>query len=140
MKDLLSSRTRLIVSVALFAAVLLSSCEEDPTDGDEVFAMLRIKVFSGNNQVERVKTVLPDPLVVQVTNILGNPRPGTQITFSTEDPNADVTPSTSFSDDNGFAQCNFRLGTEPGAQHIRAAIEGHSAIFTETAEEIVCPE
>jgi hypothetical protein len=131
-----------ILSLAIIALLLLLvsiSCDDNPVDEDEL-GKLRISIYSGNNQTERVGARLAMPLVVQIDDVLGNPQAGVRVAFSTMNPGAAVTPDTSLTNSLGFASCRFQLGTEPGVQNVKAVFEDDSTMFTATAVAIACPE
>lgn len=118
---------------------LVSSCDDSPTDGDGS-SEIRVNVFSGNNQIERIGATLPEPLIARVTNLLGTPQTGVIVTFSTDDTGAAVNPGQSVSDSEGYASCAFQLGSVIGQQHVMAKIDSDSTHFKATAEAIGCPE
>ncbi len=126
----------LAVSFAL-AALAQSSCDENPSDSS---SNLRVSVHSGNNQTEREGATLPEPLVVKVSDILGNAKTGISVSFSTNAPSASVIPSHAATDANGLASCGFRLGTGAGTQQVWATIAEDSTILSATAVAIGCPE
>lgn len=127
----------LVLSLAL-AAFAQSSCDDNPSNEA---LKLRIKVYSGNNQTERAGSTLPEPLVVQVTDILNNPRPGVPVEFSAHaEPSALVTPRLTATDERGLASCSFRLGTTVGTQNVWAATSEDSTLFSATAIALACEE
>lgn len=140
MKKLCIPNSRFLAVIVLFSAILISSCEEDPTGSENGSLNLRLIILSGNNQSERAGAHLPDPLVVRVENRIGNPYQGIPVRFSTTAPAAVVTPTDAISDSDGIARCTFKLGFEAGNQYIKASIEEDSTIFTAEATEILCPE
>ncbi|MCX5754084.1 MAG: hypothetical protein NTW97_10675 [Candidatus Krumholzibacteria bacterium] len=114
------------------------SCDENPSDNS---SKLRITAYSGNNQTERAGAMLPAPLVVRVSDILGNAKPGVPVEFSSHgEPLASVNPQTAATDANGFASCGFKLGTRVGTQHVWATTAEDSTVFSATAVALACPE
>ena len=56
----------------LLVLVLFVSCSDDPVNNEN--DLLRVSVYSGNNQSERTGAALPEPLVVRVADLLDDPR------------------------------------------------------------------
>lgn len=138
---MLRKRTRQLLMLAfasIFASILISSCDDNPTDSD--YTDLRITKISGDGQVERVQAMLPDPLVVRVTNIAGERKPGITVTFSSQNTNAEVIPPTAVTDSEGRASCSFRLGTQTGEHQIKAVVSTDSTVFSASAVEPACTE
>ena len=133
---MLQRRTMLSTLAALAAAFVfisffVTSCDDNPTDTD--LTDLRITKISGDGQTERVQAMLPEPLVVRVTNVAGERRPGIAVTFSTQNPGAEVVPPTAVTNSEGQAYCGFKLGTEVGAYQIMAAVTTDSTTFSASA-------
>ncbi|MDD3643618.1 MAG: hypothetical protein PHQ19_09175, partial [Candidatus Krumholzibacteria bacterium] len=124
-------------AVALAAAIV--SCEDSATDEDSG-ALSRIEIVSGNSQSERVGALLPEPLVVEVTDLLGDPRKNMQVRFAIDAPGGSVNPAAAVTDDLGLASAVCRLGSTAGAQHVGAAAGGDSIVFTLSAEALGCGE
>lgn len=124
-------------AVALAAAML--SCEESATDEDSS-DLSRIEIVSGNSQSERVGALLPEPLVVRVTDILGDPRKNIEVRFDIDAAGGSVTPMVTTTDDGGTASTVCRLGSTPGTQHVGAAAGGDSTVFTFSAQALACGE
>ncbi len=128
------------LSAALLAAAfLMPSCAEDSVT-DDPSLVARLDVYAGDNQTGTVGSLLPDPLVVRASDILGNPRPGITVQFSTTNTGASVSPASAQTGASGFASCAFRLGSSTGEQQVRASTEGDSTYFTATASALECPE
>ena len=131
----------LILLAAVLPAMLLdSSCDENPTETDEDYTNLHITKISGDNQSERAGAQLPEQLVVEVENILGDEQQGIEVDFSTANPGAQVFPESDITDQNGRASCYFVLGSNTGLQHTKAVIETDSTTFAATAIEAPCTE
>ncbi len=81
----------LAVSLAL-AALAQFSCDDNPADD---LSNLRLSAYSGDHQTERVGAVLSEPLVVKVSDVLGNPKPGVSVSFVTNATAARAFPSPS---------------------------------------------
>lgn len=137
MKRRLSFSVCFFIIALLLAASYIPSCDDNPTGGGGEY---RVRIYSGNNQTERIGATLPEPLTVQVTTTLGTPRQGILVNLSTDAAGALVTPENDISDSEGLASCTLRLGTAAGPQYVKAKIEGDSTLFTATAEEPGCPE
>jgi len=133
-----SMRALAIAASFAFAAFVQSSCDENPSDSSSDF---RIVAYSGNNQTERAGSTLPAALVVRVSDILGNAKPGVTVEFSSHGEElAAVTPGLAATDANGLASCRFKLGTRVGTQRVWAAIAEDSTVLFATAVATGCPE
>ncbi len=121
-----------------FAALAQLSCDENPSDSS---SKLRISVYSGDNQTERAGAALPAPLVVRVSDILDNAKPGVAVEFDTHaEPLAAVTPRFATTDVNGLASCAFKLGTRTGTQRVWATMPDDSTVLSATAVAVACAE
>jgi hypothetical protein len=127
-----------LLAAAVMASTLIS-CEESTTEED-TRDISRIEIVSGNSQSERVGALLPEPLVVEVTDILGDPRKNIEVRFEIDAAGGSVSPAVTTTDDLGLASTVCRLGTAPGTQHVGAAGGGDSTFFTLSAEALGCPE
>ena len=129
----------IILAIALIlASLLVTSCDDNPTETDDT--TLRIAKISGDDQSERVEALLPDALVVRVTNIAGNRKPGITVSFSSQNPGAEVIPPAAVTDSEGQAHCSFKLGTATGVQQVKAVVSTDSTTFSATALELACAE
>lgn len=111
-----------LLCLALTAA--LGGCSSGvtlPPDGSPS----QLEAFSGDGQEGTVGTLLPDPLVVRLTDGALRPVSGVSLRFQFRDdaPAARVEPSTVSTDDSGFASVQVRLGTMAGPQTVEAALE-----------------
>ncbi|GEM_PF-2896022 len=140
MKTLNGFKPLFIAAVFLPAVMLSFSCDENPADGDKQSMLELIRIHSGNNQSERTGAMLSDPLTVKLIDILNNPKPGVEVRFSSTNPGAVVNPASAVTDSKGLASCTFKLGTEPGVQHVKAATYIDSTLFSATAEVPECDE
>jgi hypothetical protein len=94
-----------------------------------------IEAVEGDEQVGLVGSTLPHSLGVMVKDAAGNAVAGVQVSWSAVD-GGTISPATSLTDDNGVAASQFTLGTNPGQQHVAAAVaglDGSPVLFTETA-------
>jgi len=87
--------------------------------------------ISGDGQAGTVGAPLPQPLVVRVADVYGNPIAGANVSWSAG-AGGNVTPSSGVTDANGHAQAAWTLGTAAGEQHVTASA-GQSAIAVFTA-------
>jgi hypothetical protein len=90
-----------------------------------------IAALSGDEQSGPVGTVLPDSLVVQVTDEFGNPVSGAPVEWSAEP--GSITPRTVETDADGRAAACRVLGTTAGAQTAAASaaqLDGSPVTFT----------
>jgi len=138
MKRPFSARILSLAAALALAALVQFSCDENPSNNDE--SKLRITPFSGSGQTERTGATLANPLVVKVSDILGDTKAGIAVSFSTHAPSAYVTPAHAVTDANGRASCTFRLGSEAGTQQVTAAMEDDSTTFSATAVAAGCTE
>jgi hypothetical protein len=93
-----------------------------------------LTLVSGDNQQGPVGTVLPQPLVVKVTDSFGNPIAGVNIDW-TVDGGGSVSAASTPTDASGLASVERTLGPTAGEQHTvasSAALAG-SPTFTHTA-------
>lgn len=125
--------------ISLLLASTLAACGGDLTlPNANTPAALR--AFSGDGQVGTVRSKLDDPLVVKLTDASSNPVPGVPIVFqfTSEVPEAEVTPSQATTDTNGLALAEVRLGTSAGTLRVQARLAtpaSLNATFTLTALE-----
>jgi hypothetical protein len=85
-------------------------------------------VNSGNNQSGTAGTSLASPLVVKVTDNVGNPVAGITVTWAvtTGGTGAAISPNTSVTSGSGLAQATATVGSTPGANTFRATVSGLS--------------
>ena len=95
------------------------------------YAPASIGVVSGSNQAEPINTALPQPVVVQVTDQVGNPIAGVAVTFSAPSGTFSANPVATGA--NGEASVQFMTGPVPGPLTITAAV---NALKTHIAEEV----
>ena len=113
--------------VLAFLATSSSACSGNlvlPGDGpagDDSPAAL--KPVSGNGQEGTVGSELDDPLIVRVTDASSQPLEGVAVEFEFdgEVPDAMITPQA-FTDSNGEAAAEVRLGTEAGPITVLAQV------------------
>jgi hypothetical protein len=100
-------------------------------------------IVSGDGQEAAVGSLLPDPLVVRLTDVAARPVAGASLVFSFQGhvPEAVVAPGTVETDSTGRAAVRARLGTTLGTQIVEARLEGDAgsdlrATFGMTAFEV----
>jgi len=134
-----SARAFALAATIALAALVLFSCEDNPSDNNAE-TKLRIRPSAGNGQTERTGAVLADPLVVKVTDFLGNAKPAVAVFFSTQEAAAHVSPPSAMTDTEGLASCRFLLGSTAGTQRVKASMEDDSTSFSATAVAPGCEE
>ena len=84
----------------------------------------RIVIISGDGQEAAVGSLLPDPLVVRLTDAAARPVVGASLVFSFQGPApaAVVNPGTAETDSTGLASVRARLGTTVGTQIVEARL------------------
>jgi len=87
----------------------------------------------GDGQIASVGTQLPVDLSVQVTDAVGNPKPGVLITFAVTSGGGTLSAASALSDATGTASVHWTLGALAGTQTATASVSGlTSVIFTAT--------
>ena len=93
-----------------------------------------VQPLSGDGQRASPGRVLPNPLVVAVTDADGNPVSGAAVTWVITAGGGSVTPTTGATDAAGHASTSWTLGPSVGANTVEAVVSGvGSARFTATA-------
>ncbi len=104
-----------------------------------VGAGTQIEIVSGQQQTGIVGTTLPDPLVVRVTDSLGDIATEALVTFSVVTGDGQVNGATNvnlLTDANGHAQVTFILGTQAGQSNHQVKAElsnGENVVFVASA-------
>jgi hypothetical protein len=93
-----------------------------PNDGTGT--PVELTAVSGDGQEAKVGSLLPDPLVVRVTDAAGQPVAEVPLVFRFQDavPDAEIDPASVATDSTGRASVRVRLGTITGPQTIEATI------------------
>ena len=96
-----------------------------PNNGSPV----ELTAVSGDGQEAKVGTLLPQPLVVQVTDAAGRPVAEVPLVFrfQTPVPDGEIDPASVATDSTGRASVRVRLGTVTGPQTIEATIAQDAA-------------
>ena len=107
----------------LFGASVLGCSASDlslPSDSNPS----QIVIVSGDGQEAAVGSLLPDPLVVRLTDAASRPVAGASLVFSFQGPAPDavVNPGTAETDSTGLASVRARLGTTVGTQIVEARL------------------
>jgi hypothetical protein len=87
-------------------------------------APVELTAVSGDGQEAKVGSLLPQPLVVQVTDAARQPVAEVPLVFrfQTAVPDAEIDPASVATDSTGHASVRVRLGTVTGPQTIEATI------------------
>jgi uncharacterized protein YjdB len=86
---------------------------------------------SGNKQKSRVKTVLPDELVVRVLDKQGKPIAGQKVTFRAMAGGGTMTPEQTLTDSLGYASARWELGPTAGPQQADVSVSGVESVVFE---------
>jgi adhesin/invasin len=98
--------------------------------GSNASSAADIEIVKGNGQSGSAGTVLPDSIVVKVTDGTGAPLPGQQVEFSPTSAGAEVTPSTATTNADGIAGARWILGSTRGTQIVIARVAGTTDLQT----------
>jgi len=123
-------RYRALMMIAAAFAGSVAGCRSDAPSG-ALSEPAKFTLVSGDAQVGN-GTLLPTPLVVQVTDVEGRPKSGIVVTWAASDPTATLSATTSTTDDQGRAQVTWTLGTGPGRQTVTATtavLPGSQVVF-----------
>lgn len=101
-----------------------------PGPGSNASAAADIEIVTGNGQSGAAGTMLPDSIVVKVTDGTGAPLPGQLVEFSPTAAGSEVTPSTATTDANGIAGARWVLGSTRGTQIVIARVAGSTDVQT----------
>lgn len=86
-----------------------------------------LKAVSGDGQQGTVGALLPEPLVVGVTDGAARPVAQLSLQFQTDVPAAEVDPAIIATNDSGYASVHVRLGTVEGIQTVEALLASDAA-------------
>lgn len=121
--------TRLRSPIAPLVLLALTACGGGdlvlPNEGTPA----DVAVVSGNGQTGTILEVVPESLVVRVTDRFGNPVPGVEVAWSA-DGGGDVQPATAMTGNDGRAATQRVLGPQPGNY-------GTTAVATALPEDVV---
>ena len=79
-----------------------------------------IAKVSGETQSAAVGTALPQPFVIRVVDVHGNPVPGVTVSFAATTQGATVSPASAATDADGRAGTTLTLGPTPGVNTVSA--------------------
>ncbi|MBN2070365.1 MAG: Ig-like domain-containing protein [Candidatus Krumholzibacteriota bacterium] len=130
----------ILISALTLLSLLYFSCDGDQISGEDQNKNSRLLIYSGDNQVERINATLPDPLVVRITDLSGNPRSGIEVSFTSSNPGVFISQETALSGIDGIASSVVTLGPTAGQYQISASIEEDIDQFNATAVALECPE
>jgi uncharacterized membrane protein YgcG len=130
------------LSAVIAGAAALAGCSAGdlslPSDSNP----FRMEAVSGDGQEATAGSLLPRPLVVQLTDAAERPVPGASLVFSFQGdvPEAEIDPGLVQTDSSGRASVRARLGSTIGTQIIEARLDSAAgrdlrAIFGMTAIE-----
>ena len=108
-----------LTALAVFLALASLRCSENV---DPPAVATDIEMLDGDQQTGTVGELLPNPLVVLVTDESGNPVEGVSVTWSAQ--GGTVTPATSTTGSNGRASVQRTLGPDVGEQTTTASASG----------------
>jgi hypothetical protein len=92
-------------------------------------------LVSGNNQSGPPNTQLTNPLVVEVTDVYGNPVAGASVSFSDNGAGGMFSADPVITGSNGQASVNYTTSFQAGAVSITASVNNvNSVMFTETVQ------
>ena len=96
-------------------------------------AAAKISIVSGNNQSANPNTLLPNQLVVLVTDQYNNPVSGFTVSFSDNKAGGSFSTTTPITDSLGHASVSYTTGTKAGTITISAGTFKLGTVnFTET--------
>jgi hypothetical protein len=122
----------------LSALLVLGGCNNDPAHLQPLVPSA-IRVVSGDGQTGRLGSLLPNPIVVEVTDAGGNAAPGIGVTWSVVTGGGSIAPATASTDANGMASAAFTLGPAQGEQRAQAVASGLSGSPTVITAIAVSP-
>ena len=94
----------------------------------------RVEKILGDGQEGIRETLLPEPLVIQITDAFGNPVSGETVAFTPAMGSGTVAPAQATTDADGRASAAWTLGASFGEQSVTASVSsGASGIFRATA-------
>ena len=108
---------------ATLALLVLGACSSDSAHLQPLVPT-SIKIVSGDGQTGRIGSLLPSPLVVEVTDGGGNAAPGIEVNWSVVTGGGSIAPAAPVTDANGMASAGFTLGPAQGEQRAQAVASG----------------
>lgn len=83
-----------------------------------------LEVVSGSNQEGKAGSMLPNPVVIRVTDFGGTAVTGVTVSFAPEDGAGSVSAGSAVSDEEGLVSTEWTLGDSVGEQSIRIWFDG----------------
>ena len=111
---------RMLTRGVLAATLVLGGCGDSTDEGPEPAV---IALLDGNGQDGVVGTVLASPLRVEVTDEVGDPAAGVEVTWSVTAGGGSITPAST-TDAAGIAEATFTLGPSNGVHTATASVAG----------------
>lgn len=123
-------KNRIIIICCLIA--LISSCEKYPVPSYQNLKDYRFNK-SGSDQKAFASNYLNDSISVQIKNLITNSyTKGLRVQFNVMAGGGSIDQSTIFTDDNGYAYTNWKLGDETSQQLVKANVFDYTGkILTE---------
>ncbi|HEV2123489.1 MAG TPA: Ig-like domain-containing protein [Chloroflexota bacterium] len=110
--------------LAVLATALSCSDSTEPTIGPPA----SVTKLGGDDQQATAGSVVPDPLVVRVTDANGNPVSGIGVTWAVSAGGGSVDPGATTTNAAGEASAGWTLGTAAGENQATAAVAGLSPV------------
>ena len=108
-----------------------------PGPGSNASSAADIEIVKGNGQTGAAGTMLPDSIVVKVTDGAGTPLPGQRVEFSPTASGSEVTPSTATTNADGIAGARWVLGSTRGTQIVIARVAESTDLQTAFEASVV---
>lgn len=93
----------------------------------------RLEIVSGNNQLARGNSVLAQPVIVRVIDLLGRPAVGVSVAFTPTSGSGSVVPSVVASDASGTARTVWTLGSTFGTKTLQVTAPSVTTPITVSA-------
>ena len=129
---------------ALLGLIALVACGGDdsttaPPDTGPDTTAAAVAVVAGDGQTGTVGTTLPTLLGVRVTNAAGEPLATKSISWTVASGGGSLAGATSVTNASGEATNAYELGPTPGANSVRASVDGTSLSTTISATATAAP-
>jgi hypothetical protein len=126
-----------LVKVALATGVglaMLAACGS-ANDGYDPSIPTAVEYVDGSGQSGNTGDALPAPLTVKVTNLVGDPVPGIEVSWFVVSGGGRISSGTTTSDADGLVQVSWVLGPIVGPQTVQAvsSLSGSPVSFAATA-------
>ncbi len=139
-------RNHTALGLAGLSALVLAACSSSdsgtnpPPDGGPDTTPSAISVGSGNNQTAEAGSELPEQLAALVTNSAGSVLSGVTVAWSVGAGAGSLGAATSSTNAQGLATNTYTLGSEVGANQVRAAVQGTNLSTTFSATATAPPD